>query len=181
MSAVWGHTYFSTPDHLSVHVHRIRRAIEDAGGSPDHIETVRGVGYMYVSDPRARPSTVTLHFGADSRVLAIVPFAEFLGWSPDLILGRYFSVVGLDPIQSSEALQVLRSVKVLHGPDYALRGDGLRQAVIETISLDDTFVPDGYKSTLVYAEDVRDSTRLATAETATVNPPRKSVRDHRLR
>lgn len=44
---VWGHNWFAHPDHISVHIHRIRQKLGDlsAHSPPRMIEAVRGVGY----------------------------------------------------------------------------------------------------------------------------------------
>ena len=42
MEAVWGHSFFSDPDHLSVHIHHIRRALRDTGDEPVFVRTIRG-------------------------------------------------------------------------------------------------------------------------------------------
>lgn len=45
---VWGHDYVGDTKTLDVHVKRLRSKIEAEPASPDHILTVRGVGYRFV-------------------------------------------------------------------------------------------------------------------------------------
>jgi two-component system response regulator RegX3 len=46
---VWGADYFGDTKTLDVHVKRIRRKIERDPHHPDHLVTVRGLGYKFVS------------------------------------------------------------------------------------------------------------------------------------
>jgi two-component system response regulator RegX3 len=45
---VWGHDYFGDTKTLDVHVKRIRRKVEDDPHTPNHLMTVRGLGYKFV-------------------------------------------------------------------------------------------------------------------------------------
>jgi two-component system, OmpR family, response regulator RegX3 len=45
---VWGHDYFGDTKTLDVHVKRIRRKIERDAHEPEHLLTVRGLGYKFV-------------------------------------------------------------------------------------------------------------------------------------
>jgi two-component system, OmpR family, response regulator RegX3 len=45
---VWGHDYFGDTKTLDVHVKRIRRKVEDDPHIPNHLLTVRGLGYKFV-------------------------------------------------------------------------------------------------------------------------------------
>ncbi len=45
---VWGHDYFGDTKTLDVHVKRIRRKVEQDPHMPDHLLTVRGLGYKFV-------------------------------------------------------------------------------------------------------------------------------------
>ncbi|HEV2426645.1 MAG TPA: response regulator transcription factor, partial [Acidimicrobiales bacterium] len=44
---IWGNDYVGDTKTLDVHIKRLRAAIEDDPKSPEHITTVRGVGYRY--------------------------------------------------------------------------------------------------------------------------------------
>jgi two-component system, OmpR family, response regulator RegX3 len=44
---VWGNDYVGDTKTLDVHIKRLRAAIEDDPKAPEHITTVRGVGYRY--------------------------------------------------------------------------------------------------------------------------------------
>ncbi len=48
IDAVWGSDYFGDTKTLDVHVKRIRRKIEEDPHSPEHLLTVRGLGYRFV-------------------------------------------------------------------------------------------------------------------------------------
>lgn len=62
LDRVWGAEYGHSPEHLKVFISRLRAKIEQPGG-PHMIETVRGVGYMFLhTDPwragqRTAPTT----------------------------------------------------------------------------------------------------------------------------
>jgi two-component system response regulator RegX3 len=45
---VWGPDYFGDTRTLDVHVKRLRRKVETDPHSPDHLQTVRGLGYKFV-------------------------------------------------------------------------------------------------------------------------------------
>jgi two-component system response regulator RegX3 len=45
IEAVWGHDYFGDTKTLDVHVRRIRAKIEADPHEPEHLMTVRGLGY----------------------------------------------------------------------------------------------------------------------------------------
>jgi two-component system response regulator RegX3 len=45
---VWGPDYFGDTRTLDVHVKRLRRKIEADPHHPDHLLTVRGLGYKFV-------------------------------------------------------------------------------------------------------------------------------------
>jgi two-component system, OmpR family, response regulator RegX3 len=45
---VWGHDYFGDTKTLDVHVKRVRRKIEHDPHQPQHLLTVRGLGYKFV-------------------------------------------------------------------------------------------------------------------------------------
>ena len=44
---IWGNDYVGDTKTLDVHIKRIRNLIEDNPKNPEHITTVRGVGYRY--------------------------------------------------------------------------------------------------------------------------------------
>jgi DNA-binding response OmpR family regulator len=44
---VWGHDYYVGPRTVDVHVRRLREQMEKAGGDPDLVKTVWGVGYKF--------------------------------------------------------------------------------------------------------------------------------------
>lgn len=52
---VWGADYVGDTKTLDVHVKRLRAKIERDPASPQHIVTVRGLGYKYESEPDNRP------------------------------------------------------------------------------------------------------------------------------
>ena len=51
---VWGPNYFGDTKTLDVHVKRLRAKVEEDPGRPNHIVTVRGVGYRY-EEPETPP------------------------------------------------------------------------------------------------------------------------------
>ena len=48
---VWGQKYFGDTKTLDVHVKRIRAKIERDPHRPEHLVTVRGIGYRFLSEP----------------------------------------------------------------------------------------------------------------------------------
>jgi two-component system response regulator RegX3 len=44
---VWGHDYFGDTKTLDVHVKRLRSKIESDPARPEHLITVRGLGYKF--------------------------------------------------------------------------------------------------------------------------------------
>jgi two-component system response regulator RegX3 len=44
---VWGHDYFGDTKTLDVHIRRLRSRIEADPGAPNHIVTIRGLGYRF--------------------------------------------------------------------------------------------------------------------------------------
>jgi two-component system response regulator RegX3 len=44
---VWGHDYFGATKTLDVHIRRLRSRIEADPGAPNHIVTIRGLGYRF--------------------------------------------------------------------------------------------------------------------------------------
>lgn len=47
---VWGSTYFGDTKTLDVHVKRLRQKVESDPANPEHIVTVRGLGYKFVDE-----------------------------------------------------------------------------------------------------------------------------------
>ena len=47
IDAVWGHDYFGDTKTLDVHVKRLRSKIESDPARPEHLITVRGLGYKF--------------------------------------------------------------------------------------------------------------------------------------
>jgi two-component system response regulator RegX3 len=45
---VWGPDYFGDTRTLDVHVKRLRRKVESDPHRPDHLQTVRGLGYKFI-------------------------------------------------------------------------------------------------------------------------------------
>lgn len=48
LTSVWGYDYFGDTRLLDVHVHRLRVKLEQDGSHPQHLITVRGLGYQLV-------------------------------------------------------------------------------------------------------------------------------------
>lgn len=47
---VWGPSYFGDTKTLDVHIKRLRQKLEEDSSSPEHIVTVRGLGYKFVDE-----------------------------------------------------------------------------------------------------------------------------------
>ena len=47
LDAVWGHTWEGSAETVTVHVRRLREKIERTPSKPEHLLTVRGVGYRF--------------------------------------------------------------------------------------------------------------------------------------
>lgn len=135
MEQVWGHTFFADPDHLSVHIHHIRRALGDSADPPRFIQTVRGVGYKFIAPRESQPRMVILDFDADSVLLAVTPHEPFLGWHPDDIVGDYFSMAGLDAAASREVVKHMANTGGVAGPLPVLDGDGHSRTVPMVVTI----------------------------------------------
>ena len=135
MEQVWGHTFFADPDHLSVHIHHIRRALGDSADPPRFIQTVRGVGYKFIAPRDAQPRMVILEFDADSVLLAVTPHEPFLGWHPDDIVGDYFSMAGLDAATSREVVRHMANTGGVSGPLPIVDGDGQNRTVHMVVTI----------------------------------------------
>jgi len=152
MDQVWGHTIFSDPDHLSVHIHHLRVALGDPVTSPTWLHTVRGIGYMYKPTSYESRHKVTLHFTAESVLRGVRPHAPFLRWNPDDIVGRFFSLAGLDAEDSAAMLAALRRSGGMKGSIQAHRGDGSHEIVDVVIELGTPCEPDGYQGHVHYGD-----------------------------
>ncbi|HUR78981.1 MAG TPA: response regulator transcription factor [Acidimicrobiales bacterium] len=53
---VWGSDYVGDTKTLDVHIRRLRSRIEDDPSTPNHIVTIRGLGYRFEAPSSARPS-----------------------------------------------------------------------------------------------------------------------------
>ena len=79
---VWDPNYVGDTKTLDVHMRRLRRKIERDPHSPEHILTVRGIGYRYVSEGKqARRDSSLLRTidSASSRLAASAPVARVAG------------------------------------------------------------------------------------------------------
>ena len=94
------------PDGTPVRISVTVRVFRDAEGSY--------LGALTEWQPvhHAPPTAVTLHFDADSTLLAVEPHASFLGWDPDAVIGSYFSLAGLDQESSRVTLEALASAGI---------------------------------------------------------------------
>lgn len=54
LDEVWGAPFFGDPKTLDVHIRRLREKVEQDPRSPEWILTVRGLGYKFSDDDRAR-------------------------------------------------------------------------------------------------------------------------------
>lgn len=45
---VWGENFFGSDNTMMVHIRRLREKIEDEPSKPQHIITVKGLGYKFV-------------------------------------------------------------------------------------------------------------------------------------
>jgi two-component system response regulator RegX3 len=52
LERVWGYDFYGDPRVVDVHIGRIRQKLEADPANPQHILTVRGVGYKFEDDPR---------------------------------------------------------------------------------------------------------------------------------
>jgi two-component system, OmpR family, response regulator RegX3 len=53
---VWGADYFGDTKTLDVHVKRLRQKIEREPHQPEHLVTVRGLGYRFLDEPQQAPA-----------------------------------------------------------------------------------------------------------------------------
>ncbi|HXA28077.1 MAG TPA: response regulator transcription factor [Candidatus Angelobacter sp.] len=57
ISEVWGPEYFGDTKTLDVHVKRLRQKIERDPQNPEHLVTVRGLGYRFLDEPLPSPGS----------------------------------------------------------------------------------------------------------------------------
>lgn len=152
MDMVWGHNFFSDPDHLSVHMHHIRLALRDPSSNPTWIHTVRGVGYLYTPSREPGVRQVTLHFDSSSILVAVDPHEPFLGWDPDDLLGRFFSLAGLDETTTAVILAEARRRGGLRGPVEARHADGTKTTVEVVIEFGGDHAAGGYSGRVSYGD-----------------------------
>ncbi|MEN8148640.1 MAG: response regulator transcription factor [Planctomycetota bacterium] len=48
LNKVWGYDYYGTPRTIDNFVQKLRQKVENDAQAPDHIQTVRGIGYKFV-------------------------------------------------------------------------------------------------------------------------------------
>jgi len=48
LEKVWGYDYYGETRTVDVHIRYLRQKIEEDDSNPEHIETVRGVGYRFI-------------------------------------------------------------------------------------------------------------------------------------
>jgi two-component system, OmpR family, response regulator RegX3 len=53
LERVWGPTFSGDPGTVAVHVLRLRKKLERSPGSKRHLRTVRGIGYVFDTEPVA--------------------------------------------------------------------------------------------------------------------------------
>ncbi len=56
----WGDEFTKDSNLLAVYIQRLRKKIEQEPNSPEHIQTVRGIGYVFRASPRAKAMTMPL-------------------------------------------------------------------------------------------------------------------------
>ena len=56
INEVWGHDYFGDTKTLDVHVKRLRQKLEADPHRPEHLVTVRGLGYRFLDQPATSKS-----------------------------------------------------------------------------------------------------------------------------
>ena len=48
LNKVWGYDYYGTPRTIDNFIQKLRQKVEHDAQAPDHIQTVRGIGYKFV-------------------------------------------------------------------------------------------------------------------------------------
>jgi two-component system response regulator RegX3 len=48
LEEIWGPDYYGDTKTLDVHVKRVREKVEEDPRKPQHIQTVRGLGYKFI-------------------------------------------------------------------------------------------------------------------------------------
>lgn len=51
LETLWGHGFSGDPGTVAVHILRLRRKLEREPGASRHLRTVRGIGYVFDTDP----------------------------------------------------------------------------------------------------------------------------------
>jgi DNA-binding response OmpR family regulator len=51
LEALWGRTFDGDPGTVAVHILRLRKKLERYPGASRHVRTVRGIGYVFDSEP----------------------------------------------------------------------------------------------------------------------------------
>lgn len=51
LESLWGQTFTGDPGTLAVHMLRLRRKLGRRSGASRHLRTVRGIGYVFDTDP----------------------------------------------------------------------------------------------------------------------------------
>lgn len=63
---VWGYKSFQDRNNISVHMHRLRQALEDTDKDPRFIQTHRGVGYKFLVRPDTASTMDTVYPARDT-------------------------------------------------------------------------------------------------------------------
>lgn len=107
LEVMWDSEWRIDTTPLQVHVSRLRHKLGESGSRQRHIVTVRGFGYRFEPEPPSVVSEVsedrkngedgderhgvTVEYDCDLVVRSISPPIAVLDWSPEEIVGRYFS------------------------------------------------------------------------------------------
>ena len=51
LESLWGADFTGDPGTVAVHVLRLRRKLDSVPGTSRHVRTVRGIGYVFDTDP----------------------------------------------------------------------------------------------------------------------------------
>lgn len=148
---MWGGEWQADTTPLQVHISRLRAKLGESGSSPSRIVSVRGFGYRF--DPGADTSrTVELLIDADLILRSVTPDEPFLGYDPELIVGTFFSPVGLDAGQLRVAITGLLESGTMKLDGQALLhtgdGDQCMTRVASELLLTPEGAFDGFRSVL---------------------------------
>jgi len=151
LSYMWGGEWQADTTPLQVHISRLRAKLGESGSSPSRIVSVRGFGYRF--DPGADTSrTVELLIDADLILRSVTPDEPFLGYDPELIVGTFFSPVGLDAGQLRVAITGLLESGTMKLDGQALLhtgdGDQCMTRVASELLLTPEGAFDGFRSVL---------------------------------